>query len=338
MYVEILPLHSQQARFKSYNRVMIKVMPTRAILRICGFKSDYLGKDRKKIGENPYPRRSVLALALINLQEIWRFVFAIRPTKIQMRRTKSLRNSMCNKKALILGNGPSLNKLNVERVNQDDPDIWVVNNFYRYKLAKDLRVTHYVITDPEHIRLNGKDRNRELEEILSFIREKSATIVLPHWTLDAPHLTKLENVNVLYLDDRQLSAWSNNTSPLKPRGYLTITLYKALGFALFLGYKEICILGMDNSLFKSHVSDVHNRILQTPGDYAYTDKRTWDYTETFLDGMAGAFTMYSHLFGDLLKFKGPILNLDPDSLTTAFPKSAAHHWIFPPKNSGTEEN
>ena len=338
MYIETRPLHLQQTRLKSYNTVMTKIMPTRAILRLCGFKTDYLGTDRRKIGENPYPRRSVVSLALINLQEIWRFVFAIRPTRIQMSRTKSLRNSMVNKKALVLGNGPSLNKLDIKRVNQDGPDIWVVNNFYRFKGAKELRVTHYVITDPEHINLNEKGGNKELEEILRFIREKSATIVFPHWAVEAPLLAKLDNVKILYLDDRQLSAWSKNTSPSKPRGYLTVTLYKALGFALFLGYKEICILGMDNSLFKSHVSDVHNRILQTPGDYAYTDKRTWDYTETFMDGMAGAFTMYSHLFGDLNKFKGPIKNLDPDSLTTAFPKFASHQWIISPKNSGTVKN
>jgi len=47
----------------------------------------------------------------------------------------------------------------------------------------------------------------------------------------------------------------------------------------------------------------------------------------YLDGMASAFSSLSHNFGDLLKFKGPIVNLDVQSLTTRFPKEANHPWV-----------
>jgi hypothetical protein len=300
----------------------------RLVLRVCGFSNDYLGNRRIILGENPYPRRSVLALTLINLQEIYRFVFDVKPSRLQMQETKSLRYSEVGRKALILGNGPSINRLNRTNVKTDNPDIWVVNNFYRLEWARELDVTHYVLTDPAHILLDSNGKNEQLEDILDFVREKSANLILPHWAFEITILKKkLIGIQTNYLDDRQLSAWSSNTSPVKPRGYLTLTLYKALGFAIYLGYEEISILGMDNTLFKTHVSDAQNRVRQF-GDYAYEDDgRVWDYTDTFLDGMAGAFTMYSHLFGDLSKFKGPIQNLDPQSLTTAFPKTSTHRWV-----------
>lgn len=290
------------------------------------------------VGENPYPRRSVLALLLINIQEIHRFVFDVKPSRLQIKETKSLFNSKVQRKALILGNGPSINKLNRSIVKMDNPDIWVVNNFYRLKWARELDITHYVLTDPAHILLNGDGRNKELEDILDFVIEKSATLILPHWAFEMTMLQKkLPRIQTYYLDDRQLSAWSSNTSPIKPRGYLTITLYKALGFAIYLGYEEISILGMDNTLFKTHFSDAQNRVGQF-GDYAYEDNgRIWDYTDSFLDGMAGAFTMYSHLFGDLAKFKGPIQNLDPESLTTAFPKTTNHRWMNSQEKKSNQE-
>jgi hypothetical protein len=47
-----------------------------------------------------------------------------------------------------------------------------------------------------------------------------------------------------------------------------------------------------------------------------------------LDGPAGAFIDVAHALGDLYKFKGNIINLDPNSLTTAFPKVISHDWIL----------
>jgi hypothetical protein len=117
-------------------------------------------------------------------------------------------------------------------------------------------------------------------------------------------------------------------SPVKPRGYIGLTLYKGLGFALYLGYKKIFILGMDNSEFLKYKSNVSNHILLY-GNHAYQDlANSVDLSDYYLDGMASAFTHLAHNFGDLQKFKGPIVNLDVESLTTRFPKEVHHPWIY----------
>jgi len=53
-----------------------------------------------------------------------------------------------------------------------------------------------------------------------------------------------------FLSLAQLSIWKN-INPLMPRGYMSITLYKALAWCIYLGYKSIGVLGMDNTLPKN---------------------------------------------------------------------------------------
>jgi hypothetical protein len=50
-----------------------------------------------------------------------------------------------------------------------------------------------------------------------------------------------------------------------------------------------------------------------------------EFEKEFTSGMAGRMQSYAHLFGDLRKFKSfNITNLDPYSLTDAFPKVLNH--------------
>jgi hypothetical protein len=86
---------------------------------------------------------------------------------------------------------------------------------------------------------------------------------------------------------------------------------------------------MDNSEFVNYSSDIENRIL-LKGNHAYADRVVpVDLSAHHLDGLPSVFSSLSHCFGDLLKFKGPIFNLDQYSLTTYFPKESNHSWITP---------
>ena len=295
-------------------------------LRILRIDFDYRGNTRTALGVSPYTRRSPILLAFFNLRELLVFFGDRRKVKSIRPVTRALRNSKLTRQALVLGNGPSLSSLNAQGVNLDHPDIWVVNDFYKVKQAEELAVTHYVLSD--RIYFNGLPNkiNSELEPVLEFIKRKNAILVLPHWAKDFDLLSS-GHASVYYFDDRELCAWSRNTSPMKPRGYIGLTLYKGLAFALYLGYEKVFILGMDNSEFVNYGSDESNRLL-LQGNYAYQDESTaHDLSDHHLDGMASVFSSISHVFGDLSKFKGPIVNLDGQSLTTRFPKEATHHWV-----------
>ena len=296
------------------------------LLKILHLEKDFRQNPRHSLGISPYLRRSPLLLLVLNIQEL--FIFFRQPRfRSNKYKTDLLRDTRKDSIALVIGNGPSSKKLDYKKVNAENPDIWVVNDFYKMDPDNLLNITHYVLSDPEYFKLDSNGRNERLSAVLNYINDKSVTLVIPHVVIGNKLILEIAGENVIFFDDRELSAWSRNIYPNKPRGYIGLTLYKALGFALFLGYRKIYIIGMDNSEFLKYSSDHENRLLLL-GNHAYLDsKKHLDLSEHYLDGLAGALMHYSHVLGDLSKFHGPIINLDPESLTTAFKKVRAHHWM-----------
>ena len=293
-------------------------------LKLLKLNFNFKKESRNKIGQCPYPRRSPLLLFIFNLQELSRFVSSPKPTRSELKKTNALKSSKKTFRALVLGNGPSLNKLDFNKIKDEKLDIWVVNSFHQATCAEKLRITHYVLSDRAHF----ENEYRYLP-ILEFVRKQEGLILIfPHWVLfDFPEHPFLEFDHLIF-DDRQLAAWTQNTSPTKPRGYIGLTLYKSLAFANFLEYKEILVLGIDNTEFMGYGSNVNNDFLYK-GNHAFQDVRSGrDLSSTMIDGPPGAFIDVAHALGDLYKFKGNIINLDPNSLTTAFPKVISHGWIL----------
>ena len=309
-------------------KAQTKLFLKRMLFFLLGLNHNFLRAPREDFGNFPYPRRSPILLLVFNFMELKSFLFSRNHYRVFRKATKKLQNSKKGKTALILGNGPSLNKLDSEQVNFDNPDVWVVNNFYRTSMASDLRVSHYVFSDPLHIQEPAPEFVEWINSRIS--RKLNIVFVLPHWSKSSSLNEFFPDQVTYYFDDRSLSSWTSNTSPLKPRGYISLTLYKALAFAIYLGYERIYILGMDNTEFLSLTSNAENRIINM-GQHAYARSSTdqIDLTSEFQDGFASAFLAYAHAFGDLLKFKGPIVNLDKKSLTTAFPKISNHPWVKP---------
>jgi hypothetical protein len=296
------------------------------LLQCLNLSYDHKGSNRLALGVSPYPRRSPLLMTIYNLRELIAFFSDRSNTKFFKRATQALHNSKKNTEALVLGNGPSLIKLNAAMVSMENPDIWVVNDFYKIRQAIDLKVTHYVLSDPAYFSGLPLESNSKINPVLNYVKSKNATLVIPHWAKDLL-VSEASTMQIYFFDDRSLPSWSKNTTPVKPRGYIGLTLYKALGFALYVGYKKIFILGMDNTEFISYTSNAINQLLLFQNHAYEDDPGAFDISNYYLDGMASAFTSMAHNFGDLDRFKGPIFNLDERSLTTRFPKVAQHPWV-----------
>ena len=104
--------------------------------------------------------------------------------------------------------------------------------------------------------------------------------------------------------------------------------------AVFMGYEKIYLLGFDNSNFLNYRGRPDNLIQDLGGAIAerrFEKKSSFigEYEKEFTSGMAGRMQSYAHLFGDLHKFNsGKIINLDPYSLTDAFPKTLDHPLVI----------
>lgn len=302
------------------------------LLNVLRLSRDYRGNPRTKIGANPYPRRSPILLAIFNFQQLFRFLFVEKRYPNFRPKLKSLENSKNGQVALLIGHGPSLLKISIDEINRDNPDIWVINDFYNMELADQIQATHYVLSDRWSLSKDPTLVTQRFLPLINYIKKNNICLFLPHWAQNMNEVSSLSEEKIYFFDDRELSAWSNNISPLRPRGYTSATLYKALSCAIYLGYERIYILGMDNSEFLNLSSAENNALTftsRTPIPGRGSREIVDVLFDQYHDGPAGEFTEYAHMFGDIAKFKGPIFNLDEESLTTAFQKLVAHPWIKP---------
>ena len=252
---------------------------------------------------------SILKLSLHKILRFVAFLKTSKPTKKQMSEMKSLKNSRSGLKVLVLGNGPSIGKLNSNALNGHIDEIIVVNDFYKMGIANQIRPSFYVLSDPDSFdSLHPKYANMG-PDLRDYIQRNDSYVVAPHTKSESDFLKSVNKV--VYFDDRELRL-GQRISPLKPRSYCSVTLYKALSLAIHLGYSEINILGLDNTEFTNYRTDARNRLWN--GDY--------EVTSLFSSGWEGRMTSYAFLFYDLEFFRDyPILNLDGDSMITKFPKN-----------------
>jgi hypothetical protein len=290
---------------------------------------------RKTASPHYYHDRSVTKLAIQNSLQLISFFRTQGPKRGQLNATRVLKNSKSGKVALVLGSGPSLNHLNTDVLSNYVDDVFAINSFNQLEVATRIKPAFYGLSDPAHFGTLSYEQALELNVILDYIKDCEATLVLPHTAFLAKVFTCFNRV---FFDDRERTFFNRNISPLKPRSYGSTTIYKMLAMATYMGYKEIFILGFDNTNFLNYRGRPDNLMHDVGGATALRKVEIksafiGEYEKEFTSGMAGRMQSYAHLFGDLRKFKKfKISNLDPYSLTDAFPK-VTNHPLFTVKAS-----
>lgn len=265
------------------------------------------------------------------------------PDRIAIQSFRDKQNSKQGKYAFVLGNGPSLRILSTPKINSflasGDFELYCVNHFIRSKFFHSLSegsAISLVLSDPGSL---GHHSNEQLTLVLKSLESKKLTyLYVPSWTThlqskrNLASATIFQNIEatkrVFYFNDTQgSSVFSRDTNPLKPRSYINMSVYKALAITRHLGYDKIYVCGVDNTYASLLGNDELNRVYRTDVHFdntAYPESCSRDYfwAKKSVD-MSGALMESATLFLDLkTKFGAfPIVNLDPDSLTDAFPKS-----------------
>ena len=274
-----------------------------------------------------YHGRSASKLLLNNfLLFLFRFILTKQPPKNLINPTRKLKNSKLGKTALVLGNGPSIDSLNVTSLSRHVDDIYCINEFYKLEISRELKCNNYVLSDP----MNFADKDFVLPaNFVELLSQNGARLFVPHWSAKLfPNF--LSSLELFYFDDRERIWCNRKISPVRPRNYRSVTLYKALALACYQGYSTIYVLGLDNTEFNSYQGSHSNIIYHNLGTYGaqISPSVPISMEGVFHSGMAGRMQSYSHLFGDLKKFsRYNIINLDQSSLTDIFPKVDIDHEL-----------
>jgi hypothetical protein len=280
----------------------------------------------RKTSELFHPGTSVFRLFLYKTRVIFEFIYL---GSIQFRYIKNLRalreisQSKNDREALLIGNGPSANTLNIDLVKrlqaEQSLDIFGINFCRDFCVKNGLEPDYIVLSDPHFI--NEPNDHRVIELIFWLTKNKNITILVPmHWKNIFLKNFLLEN-SVLYFNDLNLRGWSKNINPLKPRGYISLTAYKSISLSAFLGYRKINMIGIDNSLYLKFSVDEHNTLWQESFHFSENYHGRIDISRDFPRGTVDYFYSLSNCFLDLQMFKSlPVVNLDSRSVIDTFAK------------------
>lgn len=227
------------------------------------------------------------------------------------------------KKVIVIGNGPSQGMLNITKLiefQNKGGELICINFWTENEKLNQIIPNYLVISDPLTLSPSCPEylaeKNKRLHSYL--LKNNSIKIIAP-----IEQCKRLSNIfgmiRIIGYVDHDLRYWTKNIKPIYPRGYFSMTLYKALALALWFEYEEIYIIGMDNTYPRNIYCDKDNKILNHE-IHAGTNDFVMDFS-TVYNNMGDAIYDIAALFYDIQNFKnGKIFNLDPFSLTDTFKK------------------
>jgi hypothetical protein len=241
--------------------------------------------------------------------------------------TRSIRGAYSDRDALIIAGGPSVSGLNIQNVLEAQRlhklDVFAMNWYTEGDLSSTLIPNYYGLSDP--LTKPSSDsifKGVFAQSIWTKLKTWPDTkLLLPHTWRKLSNLIK--NDVGIWFDDRELPGLSHSVSPVRPRGYISITAHKVIACAVYMGYRNIFIIGLDNSLFKSIEVDSENRIIEKPGHFYDTEESpNISRPSLYPNGVEDFLYDHSLLCLDLKRsFTAVnIFNIDKSSLTDAFPK------------------
>jgi hypothetical protein len=111
-------------------------------------------------------------------------------------------------------------------------------------------------------------------------------------------------------------------NPLHPRGYLSVTALKALAITDFLGFKEIGVIGLDNTFFKGLQVTQELQMVENSHHASKGQHFNSNLGDFWKSGVSDYFYFVSLNFYYLKKYfsNKRFVNMDRSSLVDAFTK------------------
>ncbi|WP_345247148.1 hypothetical protein [Nibrella saemangeumensis] len=238
-----------------------------------------------------------------------------------LQHTRRLKGTKKGKVALVLANGPSVGKLDVQKIarlqQENGFEVFAVNSYISSPLAQVIAPDYYLLSDPAFFNPEKYPHLTErLTRDISLLSQTDVTCFVPleHYR------TASFRRKYGYYDRGNL--FLNRITITGPRSYVSMTAYKALAAACYMGYSQIYICGFDNDYFLNLMVDEKN-------DMYYIDRHFYDkpgstpskIRDTNARSVGELLYFHHYLFKHLEKFKSyPIINLNREGLVDCFPK------------------
>jgi len=240
------------------------------------------------------------------------FIYSISPNiKKEIVKNKYHKDIHKGKCCFILGTGPSLSKINATHINKLKNEVlFCVNSFYKSTIGSQLTPNYYVLIDP----LYWTDWSFTFKEIVNKYSHQQPIFIadfLAKKMLDDLNITKKENRILTYSRKKWVDRVDENLDTLLYD--LMNVVSHAIISAIYMGFKEIYLLGCDYSAFCNHGRG-----------HCYDDSQELsdtNYNLSFYLKLYHLTTEAHYLIAKLAKEKGvEIINLTEGSLLDAYPR------------------
>ena len=118
---------------------------------------------------NYYYGNSISKLFLHNLTGVLGFFRRRGPSRKLLRTLKLLKKSKKGKRALVLGSGPSLAKLNLDSPELVNYEIFVVNSFFQSPAARKIIPSFYCLSDPNYFIEDRTNVTFQSDELVNYL-------------------------------------------------------------------------------------------------------------------------------------------------------------------------
>lgn len=298
--------------------------------------NNLLSKIERYTSPNTNPGLSVFKLALKKFRTLLAYV--VKTIQEIVSKQGSLNTLMLSKgskaglECVVIANGPSAAKLNVSevvmRVHNNELDVIAINNYLDSDISKKISPNYLLLSDPFH----SPENNFSLFTTIldQVFQHPNCHLVIPRsWIKRSERNIPLNKI--IAFQDKGFEGWTRNIKPTKARGYMSLTAFKAIALANYLGYEKIHLIGLDLSLFRSISVSDDLKLIQGLNYLEGTGPgESFDYTEMYPGGLADYFYDVSKQHYELKKYFGklPIINLDRESLIICFTKAKANHPLI----------
>jgi hypothetical protein len=139
---------------------------------------------------------------------------------------------------IIIGNGPSINKLNIQSLCENT-DVIVMNSFYKHTQADKFKIVAYCVGE-----LGADVSKFDIKKVLDINSQN-------YWFSSdfIPYIFPFEKNIFIYMpgDDDQLKIKNKKINLSKPAPNYETTAQMSIIVALAMGYKNILLIGFDHN-------------------------------------------------------------------------------------------
>jgi len=220
----------------------------------------------------------------------------------QIRKNRSFKGSYIGKRCYVIGNGPSLNNVDLKKLV--GKDLITVNKFFQHPYYENLRPIFHCAIDP------GMYKGDTGSNFLEIIKQEQQTSFLI--SSNAPNDFKAcSNTYITILGYLPSSICHPYDLARPSAGFINVVLV-AIELAIYLGFAEIVLLGCDFNQFAVR-KEIHSYIEDNSSERAATMFQD-------LQGHAIAVMQHEWLFSYAQKKKVEIVNASEGSFLDVYPR------------------